>query len=370
MKRLVLAGGGHAHVEVLRRFAAGPPPDVELVLVSPHPHTPYSGMLPGLVAGRYAWADAHIDLDALAAAARARFLPTTVAALDAAARTIHLADGRVVGYDVLSLDTGSVPPRGVIRGADAFGVAVKPVDRFLAAWSDVLAESPARTRRIAVVGGGAGGVEIALAMDARLRRLGRGVNVMLVTGPDGLLPGHAAGARTRVEAACFRRGLQLLRGARVVACEADGLVLADGAHVVADWIVWTTGAAAPPWIAASGLATDAQGFVAVDACLRSTSHPAVFAAGDVASMVGAPRPKSGVQAVRQGPPLAENLRRALAGQSLRSYAPKSRTLALLATGDGRAIASWGRVAAGGRWVWRWKDRIDRRFMRRYGVGRE
>jgi len=368
VKRLVLAGGGHAHVEVLRRFAAHAPPDVELVLVSPHPHTPYSGMLPGLVAGRYAWADAHIDLDALAGAARARFLRTTVTAVDPAARTIRLDDGRVVGCDVLSLDTGSVPPRGTIRGADTFGIAVKPVDRFLAAWSDILAESPARTRRIAVVGGGAGGVEIALAMDARLRRLGRGVNVMLVTGPDGLLPGHAGGVRKYIEAACFRRGVQLLRGARVTACDAEGLVLADGARVVADWIVWTTGAAAPPWIAASGLATDAQGFVAVDAYLRSTSHPAVFAAGDIASMVAAPRPKSGVYAVRQGPRLAENLRRVLAGQALRSYAPQSRTLALLATGDGRAIASWGRIAVAGKWVWRWKDRIDRGFMRRYVVG--
>lgn len=367
MKRLVLAGGGHAHVEVLRRFAEAPSAGAELVLASPRPHTPYSGMLPGVVAGLYAPADALIDLAALAAAARARFVRACVTAIDPVGRSVRLDDGSAVGYDVLSIDTGSAPPLATVRGAEAFGVPVKPVERFLDAWSAVLAESPARTRRIAVVGGGAGGVEIALAMDARLRRIGRGVNVMLVTGPDGLLPGHGAGVRHRVEQACFRRGVQILHGARVTACDADGLVLADGARVVAEWVVWATGAAAPAWIAASGLATDAHGFVAVDAHLRSTSHPAVFAAGDVASMVGAPRPKSGVHAVRQGPPLAENLRRALEGAPLRPYAPQARTLALIATGDRRAIASRGRFVVGGRWVWRWKDSIDRRFMRRYVV---
>lgn len=369
MKRLVLAGGGHAHVEVLRRLGLAKRRNLDVVLVSPAPLTPYSGMLPGVVAGHYTAEEACIDLAPLAEFAGARFVRTRVAAVDADRSIVDLDDGSRIPYDVLSIDTGSVPPVSAIAGADAVGTSVKPVEPFLAAWQAVLDERPPRTHCVAVVGAGAGGVELALAIRARLRRMRRDTAVVLCGDSPDLLPSHSSSARRHVRAALASRGVRLELGQRVTHVDTGQLRFADGTSIAAQWIVWATGAAAPPWLRTSGLALDSSGFVLVDATLRSISHPAVHAAGDVATVRDHPHPKSGVYAVRQGPPLFENLARALDGESPHPWMPQPRTLALLSTGDGAAIASWGPFAATGAWAWRWKDRIDRGFMARYrGTG--
>lgn len=365
MRRLVLAGGGHAHVEVLRRLGLAKRTDLDVVLLSPRPLTPYSGMLPGVVAGHYTAEEACIDLAPLARFAGARFVRSRVTAIDAAAKIVHADDGDRYPYDVLSIDTGSVPPLNAIAGADASGVGVKPVERFLDAWSAVLSERPPTTRSIAVVGAGAGGVELALAMRARLRTMQREIQVVLCGESPDLLPSHSSAARRHVRAAIASRGVHLQLGHRVTRADDGSLHFADGTSTDADWIVWATGAAAPPWLRTSGLALDPAGFLLVDASLRSVSHPDVHAAGDVATVRDHPHPKSGVYAVRQGPPLFANLLRALDGEAAQPWIPQARTLALLSTGDGEAIASWGPFAATGTWAWWWKDRIDRGFMARY-----
>jgi selenide,water dikinase len=365
MRRLLLAGGGHAHVEVLRRLGLAKRPGLDVVLVSPLPLTPYSGMLPGVVAGHYTAEEACIDLAPLAQFAGARFVRARVTAVDADASHVDLDDGSRIPYDVLSIDTGSVPPVGAIAGADGCGTSVKPVERFLAAWQTVLDERPRRTHCIAVVGAGAGGVELALAMRARLRKMQRDTDVVLCGESPDLMPGHAPSTRRHVSAALASRGIRRQLGQRVTHVDEGRLRFADGTSIAAQWIVWATGAAAPPWLHTSGLARDPAGFLLVDATLRSVSHPAVYAAGDVATVRDHRHPKSGVYAVRQGPPLFANLMRALDGASPQPWTPQPRTLALLLTGDGAAIASWGPFAATGAWAWRWKDRIDRGFMARY-----
>jgi len=365
VKRLVLAGGGHAHVEVLRRLGLARRTDLDVALLSPLPLTPYSGMLPGVVAGHYTTEEACIDLAPLARFAGARFLQARVSAIDAGAQIVHADDGSRFPFDVLSIDTGSVPPLTAIDGADASGVSVKPVERFLDAWREVLDERPSRTRCIAVVGAGAGGVELALAMRARLRTMQRDTEVVLCGESPDLLPSHSASTRRHVREAIASRGIRLQLGVRVTRVDEAQLRLADGTVIPTQWIVWATGAAAPPWLRTSGLALDPAGFVLVDTSLRSVSHPAVHAAGDVATVRDHPHPKSGVYAVRQGPPLFGNLLRALDGAAPHPWVPQPRTLALLSTGDGVAIASWGPFAATGAWAWRWKDRIDRGFMGRY-----
>jgi selenide,water dikinase len=367
VRRLLLVGGGHSHVEVLRRQAVLQEPGVAVTLVSPAPLTPYSGMLPGLVAGLYDVAQAHIALPPLAAAAGARFVEDRVVALDPDARIARLARGDALPFDTLSLDVGSVPA-APMPGAAEHAVGVKPVDRFLRAWHAAIeAARDGRVGTIAVVGGGAGGIEILLAMQARLvGTLGAAApRAALVTDAGHLLPRHAPAARRRVRRILDRRGIAVHLDAAAAAIEPAAVLTADGRRIAADRIFLATPASAAPWLAGSGLACDALGFVAIDEHLRSTSHPFVFAAGDCASQQGAAYPKSGLYAVRQGPVLADNLRRHARGEPLSPFRPQRTALALLATGDGRAIMSWGPFAAEGAWVWRWKDAIDRRFMARY-----
>jgi len=370
VKRLILVGGGHTHVEVLRRFGLQPLADVELLLISPDRFTPYSGMLPGLVAGHYSFEEAHLDLEVATHYARARFLRDLAVGLDLEAKLLRCESGVAVPYDLLSIDIGAAPPRPVQHQSDRIGIPVKPVDRYLQEWERVLQLARQRPLDLVVVGGGAGGVEITLAMQHRLSRLTPrpSVRFSVLTMTDTILPDHCAGVRKRLQRTLAQRGVAVHVRSRVVRQEGDGVLLESGARLQADCIFSALGAQPAPWLAQAGLKTDAAGFVLVRETLQSLSHPQVFAVGDIATMAGHPRPKSGVYAVRQGPPLADNLRRLVSGQVLEPYLPQPIALNLISTGDQYAVASWGRLAWEGAWVWRWKDRIDRRFMRRYRFG--
>jgi selenide,water dikinase len=369
MKRLVLVGGGHAHVEVLRRFGRAPVPDVEITLISPGRHTVYSGMLPGLVAGHYGWRACHMDLEVLSRFAGARFFRDIAVGLDLERNVVHCADSVEVPYDLVSLDVGSTPNTHPIGQSARLGLPVKPVDRFLAAWDGLISEAGERDLSIAIVGAGAGGIELCLAMQYRLaqRAPHRAARFTLLTLTDAILPDHGSGVRRRVERVLRARDVAVRTRSLVVGVEEHELLLDGGDRVPADQFVWVTGPAAPRWLGDSGLRTDTAGFVLTDDCLRSISHPQVFAAGDAATMASFARPKSGVYAVRQGPPLAENLRLVLRGQQPRVFEPQPTALQLISTGNRYAIASWGGLSAEGAWVWRWKDWIDRRFMARYRV---
>ncbi len=365
--RVLLVGGGHSHVEVLRRFARKPDPDIELTLVSPGATTPYSGMLPGTVAGHYTNEQASIALGPLADWAGARFVRGEVVALDLHTRTVKFAAGGFHAFDLVSLDVGSSPAM-TVPGAKEHTLGVKPVEPFLAAWESMRADAAnGRVNTIAVVGGGAGGVEVLLAMQHRLQQdLGPAApRFALITDQPHVLAQHAAGVRARMGRILVERGVVLHLDSAAIAVERGTVIVKHGRRIASDRIVWATGAAPAAWLAASGLQCNEAGFVAVDADLRSPTHPFVFAAGDCASQIDAPRPKSGVFAVRQGPPLAANLRRAVHALPLTPYRPQRDALALISTGNRHAIASRGPLVVEGDWVWRWKDRIDRGFMARY-----
>ncbi len=353
VKDLVLVGGGHSHVQVLKMLGMAPPDGVRITVLAREAHTPYSGMLPGLVAGHYGWSDIHIDLGPLCRFAGARLIASEVTGLDLERNAVHCADHPPVRFDTLSINCGASPEQ---HGPS--GVPVKPIGRFLPHWQELQAQvRPAA--RIVLVGGGAGGVELALAMR---HALPDDIELRIVAAE--LLPGHGAGAKRLLADELVRAGIALHRSA-VTASSDTGLTLDDGSTVAFDRLFWVTGVVAPDWVSESALATDARGFARVDASLRSLSHPQVFAAGDAACLEGQQRPKSGVIAVRAGPILAANLARTLAGRRLKRFRAQKRFLSLIGTGDGRAIASRSRLAVRGRWVWRWKNRIDRRFMRRF-----
>jgi selenide, water dikinase len=358
MRDLVLVGGGHAHVHVLTSFARRPMPGVQVTLVARDVATPYSGMLPGFVAGRYGFEECHIDLAALTARTGANLVHAEAVGLDRNGRLVLLEGQSPLSYDVLSLDVGAAPDLAPIPGAAEHAVPVKPIAEFGQRWLAFL-ERARGPQRIVVIGGGAGGVELALAIDHRLA----GATVLLAT-RDEVLEGHAASAKKKIRAILARRGIHLIEKDAAKRVEAGGVQLASGERPDADAVFIVTEAAAPRWLAETGLTLDPRGFVAVAATLRS-SDPAIFAAGDCATVLKHPRPKSGVFAVRQGPPLATNLRRVLSGEAPLPFVPQRQHLAIIGTGDGHALATRGAWSIEGRWVWWWKDHIDRRWMRRY-----
>ena len=374
---IVLVGGGHSHVAVLKRFGMRPVAGVRLTLVSRDLLTPYSGMLPGLVAGHYSPEQAHIDLRKLARFANARVLHAPADGLDLGARRVFAAGRPPIGFDLLSIDIGSQPTLHAIEGAKEHALGIKPIDVFRERWSAVERDCLQRggRLRIAVIGGGAGGTELSLSLRHRLRTLLEGagvpdgVEITLLAETREVVESHAPAVRRRLTRLLDERGVRLLADHRVVAVRADGVdaVTAGGerAALDCDLAIAVTQASAADWLGESGLDLDDAGFVRVRETLQSTGDPSVFAAGDIASFDPRPLPKSGVYAVRQGPVLAENLRRLAAGRPLRPYRPQPLTLALISSGDRNAVASWGRLALEGRWVWGVKDRIDRRWMRQY-----
>jgi pyridine nucleotide-disulfide oxidoreductase family protein len=365
-KHLVLAGGGHAHLSVLEMLAQRKPAGLATTLITPAPFQNYSGMLPGWIAGHYTLDECRIDLRPLAEAAGVRLVVGRVTGMDADQHRLHLDDGSTMDYSLLSLDVGSETDTSDLAALGERLLPVKPLDDFFVQWPLLMATALKTPGfRMSVIGGGAAGVEIALAASHRLREAGGTARIDLVISETGLLPGHAAGVVKRAQQSLDEAGIGIHR-ARARASEA-GLVLADGTQLPADKVIATTGARPLGWLVHCGLKLDARGYILVDAHHRSLSHADVFAAGDTCARTDVRMARSGVHAVHAGPVLARNLLATIEGGEVQTYQPRRRSLYLLATGPRHAIASWGRWSAEGAWVWRWKDRIDRRFMNRFAL---
>jgi selenide,water dikinase len=374
IKDLVLIGGGHSHVILLKKFAMKPLPGVRLTVIARDLHTPYSGMLPGYVAGHYEFDDVHIDLRPLCQLAGARLYHDEATLLDLKTKQVICKDRPPVPYDVLSINIGSTPSFNNVPGAEQFTTPVKPINNFVDRWHQ-LSERVMTTpgpHRIGVVGAGAGGVEILLSMQHSLSQLlaeqNKGPNDLefhLISKSETILPSFGAGVRQPFERLMADRSIHVHTAAKTEKVTPNAITLDNGDAIALDEVLWVTAAGAPNWLRESGLDVDDAGFIQVKDSLQSTSHSDVFAAGDIAAVVNHPRPKAGVFAVRQGPPLTENLRRVLVGKPARDFSPQRAFLVLISTGDKCAVASkWG-LSAKGRWVWKWKDWIDRRFMNKF-----
>lgn len=362
-KDLVLVGGGHSHALVLLRLSMAPLSGVRVTLISESSTSPYSGMLPGLVAGHYEPRDVYVDLRKLCHHASVRFIQARVCGIDPNNKRVILEGRPPVEYDVVSINAG-ITPEMQADGAAEYAVPVKPIATFWPRWqtvSSVLLQS-GEPRNIAVIGGGAGSVELALAMAHRLRSAPVRHRISLVIKAEDVVKEYPARMRRWLYQRLQRDGIQVHTQFAVTRVTATHIENASGQFLEADHVFWCTQARAAAWLEKSGLAVTPQGFLRVHPTLQSISHQDVFAAGDCAWLEGHSLPRAGVYAVRQAPVLQENLARHLRGQALQTYRPQSNFLSLLACGDKDAVGAKGRFSLAGAWVWHWKDRIDRRFM--------
>ncbi|MDX2485797.1 MAG: selenide, water dikinase SelD [Pseudodonghicola sp.] len=358
---LVLVGGGHTHALVLRKWGMDPLPGARLTVINPGPTAPYSGMLPGFVAGHYDRDALDIDLVKLARFAGARVVLGACTGLDPEARLVHVPGRPPIAYDFCSVNVGITSDMPSLPGFAAHGIPAKPLGPFAARWQSYLAgDGPARA---AVIGGGVAGAELILAMAHALHANGRLGELSLIDSSRAL-SALGNGAANRVRAAMQRLGITLREGVEVSALTVQGVELADGSTIASDFTTGAAGARAYPWVAQTGLALT-DGFITVDAHLRS-SDPAVFAAGDCAHLSFDPRPKAGVYAVREAPILFDNLRAALEGKPPRHrYRPQKDYLKLISLGGKSALGERFGVPFSGPLIWRWKDRIDQKFMDKF-----
>ncbi len=362
---LVFVGGGHTHALVLRAWAMRPLPGVRLTVINPGPAAPYTGMLPGLIAGHYARDEIMIDLVRLARQAGARVILDRAVGIDRARRDVHLSGRPPLPYDLLSLDIGIGSDLPDIPGASAHAVAAKPLGRYAQAWETFVSRAlPAP--RIVIIGGGVGGVELALASHHRLTGQGAEPQITVVERAAAVLPNIGQAARNSLLRHADAAGVRFITGAEATRITATSVHLTTGEELASDFTLTVAGTRPQDWLSQTGLGLH-QGFVTVGPTLQS-SDPLIFAAGDCAHMSHAPRPKAGVFAVRQAPILLHNLRAALTDGAMRSYQPQRDYLKLVSTGGKGAVADKFGLRSGGGWLWRIKDRIDRKFMAMFASG--
>lgn len=360
---IILIGGGHAHAQVLKMWAMKPIAGVRLSLINPSSYTPYSGMLPGLIAGHYDFEETHIDLQRLCHFAGARFIKAKVLGINRDRKSIQLDNQADIFADSISINTG-ITPDHKIEGAQAHAIGVKPIANFHQQWLHLLSQLQAQeqeNKSISVIGAGVAGVELSLAMAFRLRQLKLKAKLQLVFSQQDILPGHTEKVRLRCHQALQQAGVELHSNFTVDEFKSDS-VNSSSQQLASDFHLLCTQAKPAPWPRASGIDCDANGFIALNNELQSTNTDWLFAAGDAAQQLQHPRPQAGVFAVRQGPTLFNNLCRHALKKKLRSYKPQQEFLKIIALGDKQAIATRNQKSISGKLVWHWKNRIDNKFM--------
>ena len=358
---LVLVGGGHTHAILLKMWAMAPLAGARLTLINPAPSAPYSGMLPGFVAGHYASEELYIDLVRLARAAGARIILGKASHIDRAFKQVHVTGRPPIGYDVCSVDIGITSGMPELEGFSEHAVPAKPLDDFARIWDGFCKGTG--DAEVAVLGAGVAGAEVAMAAAHHLQSLGRTAQVSLID-RSRALSRLGAQARKKVLASLDTLDVDLIEHAKVLRVWSDQIEIEGRAPVLSQLTLGAAGTRAYDWIAELGLALE-NGYLRVGPTLQSESDPSIFAVGDCAHLSHAPRPKAGVFAVRETPVLFHNLRAALTGGAMKEYHPQSDYLKLISLGGKKALAEKRGFAVSSTMMWRWKDQIDRKFMRQF-----
>ncbi|MGK7931164.1 MAG: FAD-dependent oxidoreductase [Microcystaceae cyanobacterium] len=371
MKNLVLVGGGHSHAIVLKLWSMNPLNGVRLILLSDVTQTPYSGMLPAYVSGFYTYEQTHINLPHLTQLAKADFKLAKAVDIDIDNQQVICNNNVKLSFDVLSIDIGSTPTFASIKGDQSIIIPAKPVPQFLAAWHKILDNITNNLQEsviITIIGGGAGGIELALNMQSRLSSFipNKDFTINLIHKGSVLLKSHNYRAGYLLKNTLIAKGINLFLQEEVIKIAPNNQVICQsGLTLKSDYIFGVTQATAPNWLKSSQISTDKKGFILVKDTLQSLSHSNIFAAGDIATMVNFNCPKAGVFAVRQGKPLFNNLQNFILNRPLNNYCPQKNYLALIGTGDRQAVAAWWKLAWKSPLLWQWKDRIDRQFMEQF-----
>jgi len=364
---VVLIGGGHTHALVLRRWAMTPLAGARVTLINPGPTAPYSGMLPGYIAGHYACRDLEIDLVRLARFAGARLVLDHAVGIDRKNQRVHLSAQADIAYDIASIDVGITTEIPGIPGFDAHALGAKPLARYAAKWEDFLTRvtTKALPPYVTIIGGGVAGIELALAMAHHLTTIGaKHAKVTVLEAANTPLNGTGKAAQRALLGHAKRLGVRIICGATATKIRADSVLLADGTEIPSTLTIGTATPRPHPWLIETGLAND-NGFIEVDDTLRSSSDRLIYAAGDCAEMTRSPRPKAGVFAVRQAPVLYHNLRAEVTDTPRKKFRPQKSYLKLISTGGKGAVADKFGLRLDGGYLWKWKDHIDRKFMRKF-----
>lgn len=359
-KTLLLIGGGHAHLHILKKLQSETIPDVKVTLISPSPYQYYSGMVSGYVEGLYTLAEIRVDLHLLTERSGVNFIEDQAVELDAANKLLITEKGLRLAYDAISFNIGSLTARPFIPGSVNTGTMVKPLDDFI---NNLLAADCGHP--VVVVGGGASGIEISLALQARRRKLGSVDPVTLISaGP--LLEQAGHNVSRKITEIVKLKGIRLYSNDTPAQVLSNQVFLQSGNNVFFQQLLWLTGGRAPSLFVKSALKVDDYGYLQVHSTLQSIEYANIYGAGDCISIVSCPDlPKAGVYSVREAPFLWDNLRAFFCGDPLKSYHPQTKYLAILSTGDQEAFLLYGNRAIHNKWCWKLKRKIDKAFVAKY-----
>ncbi|AUC59907.1 selenophosphate synthase SelD [Cyanobacterium sp. HL-69] len=370
MKQLVLVGGGHSHAIALKMYYDNPIKNVKITLINEVKKTPYSGMLPAHIAGYYNFHQTHINLEKLAQKTNSNLMVDQVIDINPTQQKVYCLSGNTIKYDLLSIDIGSTPDDSQIKGAKEYAIRAKPVPTLLEKWEAIINDlnnNPNQNITLNIIGGGAGGVELALNMHKRLTDIvtAKQVNINIINRGQVLLNSHNIRASKLFNNLLEKKDINIILETEIVEICSDKVITKKGNIIKGDYTFLVTNASPASWLKNTGLSIDKKGFILVKNTLQTLSHDNIFATGDIATIKDNPSPKAGVFAVRQGKPLYNNWRLLLEGKSLNSYYPQSFYLSLIGTGDKKAVAIWGNCAYLSKVFWYLKDYIDKKFMEQF-----
>ena len=357
---LVLIGGGHSHLSVLMKLSKKPLNGNRITLITNEIDTPYSGMIPGYIEGIYSWRDSHIDLYRLCLKLNVRFIHAEVERVSAYEKEIYFKDRPKIKFDVLSINTGIQSNNREIKGAAKYCLPVKPISKL----TNNFLNKITNFKSIAFIGGGAGSVELALAIKKRFLNINQDIKITIITGKRGLLSTFPQKTKLTSLKTLEKFKIDIIEYKRVLEVKPKQIILSDKSMLKIDKAILSTNSMTPKWLAKSDILLTKDNYILVNKSFQ-TNYKYVFASGDVIDFNNQNLKKAGVFAVRSGKPLAINIRKFILGKKLVEYKFNKNYLALIGTSKRSAIATKYNLTFNSRFFFYLKKYIDQNFIKKF-----